>query len=141
MAELLTKNFDTVFRELPRFTYKMKKEYTSGLSSKFQAYNNTTMKTGIIYLKNESGNGRDIERYFAEIAKKFDKIQSSTAILGGMPTIKGTRIPVSLIAACFKDEMTVQEICEEYNLTCDEVEKAMEYIMEILDTPFQEGLE
>lgn len=58
-----------------------------------------------------------------------------------MPTIKGTRIPVSLMVACFKDEMTVQEICEEYNLTRDEVEKSMEYIMEILDTPYQEGLE
>nr|WP_289766984.1 DUF433 domain-containing protein [uncultured Acetatifactor sp.] len=140
MAELLMKNFDTVFPELYRYTYKMEKEYTSGLSSKYQTYNNT-MKTDIIYLKNEPGNGRDIKRYFAEIAQKFKEIQSSSAILGGMPTIKGTRIPVSLMVACFKDEMTVQEICEEYNLTRDEVEKSMEYTMEILDTPYQEGLE
>jgi len=87
------------------------------------------------------GNAGYLCKYFEEIARKFDKIQSSTAILGGMPTIKGTRIPVSLIVACFKDEMTVQEICEEYNLTYDDIEKAMEYIMEILDTPFQEDLE
>lgn len=140
MAELLMKNLDTAFPELHKYTYQIKKEYTSGLCSKYQAYN-STMKTDIIYMKNEPGKGRDIERYFAEIAQKFAEIQSSSAILGGMPIIKGTRVPVSLIVACMKDEMTVQEICKEYNLTRDEVEKAMDYIMEIFDTPYQEGLE
>ena len=58
-----------------------------------------------------------------------------------MPTIVGSRIPVSLLIACVKDEMTIEEICAEYGLTKDEVEKAMEYVVEILDTPYQEGLE
>lgn len=58
-----------------------------------------------------------------------------------MPVIKNTRIPVSLIVACLKDEMTIREICEEYKLTEEDVEKAMEYVIEILDVPYQEGLE
>ena len=58
-----------------------------------------------------------------------------------MPVIKNTRIPVSLIIACLKDEMTFQEICDEYRLTQKDIEEAMEYVIEILDTPYQEGLE
>ena len=37
--------------------------------------------------------------------------------------------------------MTFQEICEEYKLTKEDIEKAMEYVIEILDVPYQEGLE
>ena len=45
-----------------------------------------------------------------------------------MPTVKNTRIPVSLIVACLKDEMTFQEICEEYKIAPEDVEKVMEAI-------------
>ena len=45
-----------------------------------------------------------------------------------MPTVKNTRIPVSLIVACLKDEMTFQEICEEYKIAPEGVEKVMEAI-------------
>lgn len=38
-----------------------------------------------------------------------------------------------------KDEMTVQDICEEYRLTKQDIETAMEYVIEILDVPYQEG--
>ena len=41
---------------------------------------------------------------------------------------KNTRIPVSLIVACLKDEMTFQEICEEYKIAPEGVEKVMEAI-------------
>ena len=37
--------------------------------------------------------------------------------------------------------MTIEEICEEYNLKTNDIEEAMEYVIEILDTPYQEGLE
>ena len=74
-----------------------------------------------------------------KIAKKFDAIQIDKKKLSGMPVIKDTRIPVSLVAACLKDEMTIQDICEEYRLTKQDVETAMEYVIEILDVPYQEG--
>lgn len=74
---------------------------------------------------------------------KKNNIQINEKKLGGMPVIKNTRIPVSLIVACLKDEMTIREICEEYKLTEEDVEedveKAMEYVIEILDVPYQEG--
>ena len=47
----------------------------------------------------------------------------------------------ALIIACLKDEMTFQEICDEYRLTQKDIEEAMEYVIEVLDTPYQEGLE
>ena len=52
--------------------------------------------------------------------------------------IKDTRIPVSLIVACLKDGMDIGEICEEYNLNSEDIDKAMEYVIEILDVPYQE---
>ena len=102
---------------------------------------NKNMKRNIIFLQNGYINYQEIEQYFKKVAKKFTQIQIDEKKLGGMPVIKNTRIPVSLIIACLKDEMTFQEICEEYKLTKEDIEKAMEYVIEILDVPYQEGLE
>lgn len=56
-----------------------------------------------------------------------------------MPVINNTRIPVSLMVAWLKDEMTIKEISEEYKLAEKDIEKAMEYVIEVLDAPYQEG--
>ena len=135
MIELLMKN-----SEILQYTYKRKNEYQSGLDEKKLAYNKD-MKGNIIFLKNGSINYQDIEKYFKRIAKKFDAIQIDEKKLGGMPVINNTRIPISLIVACLKDKMTIQDICEEYRLTEDAIEEAMEYVIEVLDVPYQEGLE
>ena len=82
-----------------------------------------------------------MEQYFKKIARRFQTIQIDEKRLSGMPVIENTRIPVSLIVACFKDEMTISEICEEYKLTEKEVEEAMEYVIEVLDVPYLEGCE
>ncbi|MNC97297.1 hypothetical protein D3C83_149110 [compost metagenome] len=50
--------------------------------------------------------------------------------------IAGTRIQVSLILACFRDGMTVEEICEDYRLNPDQVKAALDYAIEVLDDPF-----
>lgn len=84
---------------------------------------------------------RKMESKYSEIflnARRFKSIEVDEKILNGMPVIKNTRIPVSLIVACLKDEMTFGEICEEYKLTREEIETAMEYVIEILDAPYQE---
>ena len=39
------------------------------------------------------------------------------------------------------DMISPKKVMDDYGLTKDEVEKAMEYVVEILDTPYQEGLE
>ena len=142
MTELLVKASETKFPDT--YTYKKKswteKEYESGLNLNYNAYNKD-MKRNIIFLQNGYVNYQEIEQYFKKVAKKFTQIQVDEKKLSGMPVIKNTRIPVSLIIACLKDEMTFQEICEEYKLTEKDIETAMEYVIEILDVPYQEGLE
>lgn len=140
MAELFVKNSEISFPEIRQYTYKRKNEYQSGLNEKKQIYNKD-MKRNIIFLKNGYVNYQEIDQYFKKIARKFNQIQIDEKKMGGMPVINNTRIPVSLIVACLKDEMTIKEISEEYKLTEEDIEKAMEYIIEILDAPYQEGLE
>lgn len=86
-------------------------------------------------------NYREIEKYYSELANKFDRVETQKERLSGMPAVKGTRIPISLIMACLKDEMTFGEICEEYGLTKKDIEDAVEFVIQILDAPYQEGLE
>ncbi len=140
MTELLMKKSEIFFPEIRQYTYKRKNEYHSGLNENNQVYNKN-MKSNVIFLKNGYINYQEIEQYYKKIAKKFDEIQVDEKKLGGMPVINNTRIPVSLIIACLKDEMTIKEICKEYKLTEKDIEKAMEYVIEILDVPYQEGLE
>lgn len=137
--------FMTFEKNYPRTRYICKTEkpaekvYESGLNRDFKAYNQD-MKHKVIFWKNSNDNQK-IRQYFKSRAKKFTNIQIDEKKIGGMPAIKNTRIPVSLIAACLKDEMTFQEICEEYKLAPEDIEAAMEYVIEILDTPYQEGWE
>lgn len=113
-------------------------KYTA-IKTKEQAYNGN-MKDNIIYAKMNNFKYQEIEDYLKKIALDFDSVQIDKEKLSGMPVIKGTRIPVSLIVACFKDEMTIGEICTEYHITEEDVVNAMEYIIDILDTPYQEGI-
>ena len=140
MAVILMDNYETTFPDTLQYTYNAKKEFEAGLNKKNIAYNKN-MKNDIIFLKERYTNHQEIEHYFNKLTKNFERIQVDEKKLGGMPAIKNTRIPVSLIVACLKDEMTIEEICEEYNLKTNDIEEAMEYVIEILDTPYQEGLE
>lgn len=138
MTELLEKNFVMFFPETLQHTYNSKNQYEFGLNKKYKTYNEN-MEKDIIFLNYNDENYQEIQRYFNKIAKKFDAIQIDEKKLSGMPVIKNTRIPVSLVVACLKDEMAIQDICEEYRLTKQDIEEAMEYVIEILDVPYQEG--
>lgn len=118
------------------FVYKDEKK---GLNLQYREYAKDKNKN-IIYVKNEYMSYLKVERYFEEIAKRFPEIELNGKILSGMPVLSNTRIPVSLVLSCLKDEMTFQEICEEYKLSSKDVEKAVEYVIELLDKPFQEEL-
>jgi uncharacterized protein (DUF433 family) len=119
---------------------RIEKKYEFVLKLDYGTYNNN-MKQNIILLKSRYENYREIDKYYSELTKQFNRIENDKKRLSGMPVIKNTRIPVSLIIACLKDEMTFQEICDEYRLTQKDIEEAMEYVIEVLDTPYQEGLE
>ena len=139
MAEFIT--IPSVDNTPNKYTYRVnspEKEYDSGLNLKFNTYNKS-MKRSIIFLPNGFINYQDIENYFKKVVKKFSCIQTDETKMSGMPVIKDTRIPVSLIIACIKDGMSFQDICEEYNLSETDIEQALDYVIEILDIPYQEG--
>ena len=80
---------------------------------------------------------KQIIDYFGSILKKYDTaVSMNSKVLGNMPTIKGTRVPVSLIVACFRDGMTLEEISSSYNVTLEDIEIAMDFVIKILDQPF-----
>lgn len=54
-------------------------------------------------------------------------------ICGGCPTIKGTRITVSVILANVRDEVPFQEICEDYGITKEDIMDCVDYA--ILNLP------
>ncbi len=136
MAEYIVNCFDTRTPELN--AYCEKKWDKIGLRLYYTAYNKD-MEQRNIFSPNSYMNYQEIERYLKNISRRFKSIEVDEKRLNGMPVIKNTRIPVSLIVACLKDEMTFGEICEEYKLTREEIETAMEYVIEILDAPYQEG--
>lgn len=138
MAIVLMENYEATYPEIFQYTYNIKKEFDTGINKKYCVYNKN-MGKDIIFLKAKDTPYQEIEQYYRNLAKKFEKIQIDDRKLSGMPVIKDTRIPVSLIVACLKDEMTIEEICEEYRLTRDDIEEAMGYVIEILDAPYQEG--
>lgn len=115
-------------------------DYRFGLDITYSAYNNDKKKD-FIFTKNGFMSYKNIEQYYKELAVKFSKIQIDEKKLGGMPVICNTRIPVSLILACLRDEMSFKEICNEYRVKFEDIEEAIEYVIQILDTPYQEEIE
>lgn len=54
-------------------------------------------------------------------------IVQDKSICGGCPTIKGTRITVSVILSNIRDEVPFQEICEEYRITKEDIMDCVDY--------------
>ncbi len=81
---------------------------------------------------------KEIVDYFGRILKEYNSaVSMNTKILGNMPVMKGTRIPVSLIVACFRDGMALEEISNSYNVTLEDIEIALDFVIKLLDFPFQ----
>ncbi|TAL20707.1 DUF433 domain-containing protein [Patescibacteria group bacterium] len=60
-----------------------------------------------------------------------DRVICDPAILGGKPTIKGTRIPVDLILKMLAQGATYQEILEDYpDLQTEDILAAISYARE-----------
>lgn len=76
--------------------------------------------------------------YFDSIIKNHDTaVSMNKNVLGSTPAIKGTRIPISLIIACLRDGMTLDEISSAYNISIEKIETAMSFVIQLLDFPFQ----
>lgn len=48
------------------------------------------------------------------VLMKFDRISCDHEVMGGVPCIAGTRIPVSVVVSLVASGMTTTQICEEY---------------------------
>ena len=75
--------------------------------------------------------GRDLRPY-----KYFKWIVSDPAMLGGKPTIRGTRLSVALLLACLADDMTVEEIEDSYGpFPREAIPEILKAASELLDSP------
>ncbi|MFU7590102.1 DUF433 domain-containing protein [Priestia sp. RMT2NF4] len=103
-----------------------------GLRSNSFAYNvyHQTEKNWVVEVK-----GID---YLKSVIFKHPETVMDKEILSGMPTIKGTRIPVSLVISCLNDDMSIEEICEDYDLSEAQVKASLSYVEDLLNSPFFE---
>jgi uncharacterized protein (DUF433 family) len=63
----------------------------------------------------------------------FERITVDPDTLGGMPCIRGLRIPVATVVAMVADGLTVAEIIDELpDLTAEDVAEALRYAAEAM---------
>lgn len=61
----------------------------------------------------------------------FDRITADVAVMGGVPTIRGLRIPVATVVSMVADGMTTEEICGDLpDLTPEDVTEALRFAAE-----------
>lgn len=62
---------------------------------------------------------------------RFTRVTIDPDVMGGMPCIRGLRIPVATVVAMVADEMTSAEIVAELpDLTAEDVAEALRYAAE-----------
>ena len=59
-------------------------------------------------------------------------IVSDPQINGGKAILEGTRVPVKIILVDLSQGMLVQEICEEYDLTEEQIKNALNYAADLV---------
>jgi uncharacterized protein (DUF433 family) len=63
----------------------------------------------------------------------FERITVDPEMMGGMPCIRGLRIPVATVVAMVADGLTVAEIVDELpDLTAEDVGEALRYAAEAM---------
>ena len=76
---------------------------------------------------------KGILRLNTHLSIMFERIEINQEKLGGKPIIKGTRIPVHLILGMLAEEMSTQEILEEYpELNDKDIREAIKYASYLL---------
>jgi uncharacterized protein (DUF433 family) len=64
----------------------------------------------------------------------FERISVDHQIMGGVPCIRGTRIPVATLVGMVADGMTVEEILAAYpQLVKDDIQEALRYAAAAVD--------
>ncbi len=65
-----------------------------------------------------------------------DVVEIRNEIRGGVPVLKGTRIPVAKILAELGEDMTLSEIAEDYDINIQQVKVFIEGLAILLDRSF-----
>ncbi|NUN13581.1 MAG: DUF433 domain-containing protein [Myxococcales bacterium] len=60
------------------------------------------------------------------------RITIDEKVLSGRPTIRGTRVPVELVLGQLAGGMLIEDVCQEYDITHDDVLAALAYAANIL---------
>ena len=61
----------------------------------------------------------------------FQRIKTDPDVMGGMPTVRGLRIPVATVVAMVADGMTAAEVVDDLpDLTVEDVAEALRYAAE-----------
>jgi uncharacterized protein (DUF433 family) len=64
----------------------------------------------------------------------FERISVDHRIMGGVPCIRGTRIPVATVIGMIAEGMTVEEILAEFpQLTIEDIQEALRYAAAVVD--------
>lgn len=64
----------------------------------------------------------------------FERISVDHRIMGGVPCIRGTRIPVATVVASVAEGMTTEEILAEYpHLASEDIRDALRYAAAAVD--------
>ena len=63
----------------------------------------------------------------------FERITVDAAVMGGMPCVRGLRIPVASVVAMIADGMTVESIVDEFpDLVAEDVAESLRYAAQAL---------
>lgn len=61
----------------------------------------------------------------------FERITIDAGVMGGVPTIRGLRIPVATVVSMVADGMSVEDICRDLpDLSPEDVSEALRYAAE-----------
>ncbi|MBL6992206.1 MAG: DUF433 domain-containing protein [Bacteriovoracaceae bacterium] len=62
----------------------------------------------------------------------MERIVIDQKVRHGKPVIKGTRVPVEIILGSLAGGMSFQEICEDYEISEDDIKAAIEYAAKLV---------
>jgi len=62
----------------------------------------------------------------------MERIVIDKEIRHGKPVIRGTRVPVDIILGSLAGGMSYKEVCEDYEITEDDIKAAMEYATKLV---------
>ena len=78
---------------------------------------------------------RDAGRTYADLARRmamtFERITTDPEVLGGVPCIRGLRVPVATVVGMLTDGITVEEVLADFPyLEPDDIAEALRYAAE-----------